>query len=98
MPVIENIHTAVLNAVSVGKLDMSHWHTCETTHCRAGWVVHIAGEKGKELERETSTAFAASQIYKKSSEIKVSPVSFYVGDKEAMKDIKDCAEKEALEN
>ncbi|MGB0405020.1 MAG: hypothetical protein ACPGDB_02385, partial [Fusobacterium sp.] len=36
---IENIHQKVLEAVTTDNaLDMSDWHTCETTHCRAGWV------------------------------------------------------------
>lgn len=51
VPIIENIHQKILEAVSVPKaFDMSTWHTCETTHCRAGWVVHLAGEAGKALE------------------------------------------------
>jgi ribosomal protein S11 len=73
---------------------MESWHSCDTTHCRAGWVVHLAGEEGYELERKTSTPFAAMQIYHKSSEIKVSPVRFYEDNKKAMEDIKQCAEKE----
>jgi hypothetical protein len=78
IPVIENIHQKVLEAVSDPEaLDMSTWHTCDTTHCRAGWVVTLAGEAGKKLEEETSTAFAAYQIYKKSSPIKVLFSRFY---------------------
>ncbi len=41
---------------------MKDWHTCETTHCRAGWIVHLAGERGKALEEATSTAHAARAI------------------------------------
>jgi len=41
---------------------MGAWHTCDTTHCRAGWVTMIAGKEGKELEEKTSTQFAAMQI------------------------------------
>lgn len=73
---------------------MNDWHTCDTTHCRAGWVVFLAGKEGKELEEKTSTPFAAMQIYKKSSEIKVSPVRFYDNADRAMEDIKLCAELE----
>ena len=75
-------------------LEMDSWHKCETTHCRAGWVVILAGEEGKALEQMTSTPFAAMQIYHKSSEIKVSPVRFYEDNKKAMNDIKKCAEEE----
>ena len=73
---------------------MSAWHTCETTHCRAGWVVTLAGEKGKELEKKTSTLFAAMMIYKESSPIRVLPARFFDSNIKAMDDIKRCAELE----
>jgi hypothetical protein len=73
---------------------MSTWHTCETTHCRAGWVEVLAGKEGKELANKTSTSFAAMVIYDKSSSIKVSPVQFYVSNEEAMKDIRRCEKEE----
>ena len=76
-------------------LDMSVWHSCDTTHCRAGWVVFLAGEEGKKLEDHTSTEFAAKQIYRASCpDIAVSPVRFYETDKVAMADIIRCAEGE----
>ena len=73
---------------------MNSWHTCETTHCRAGWVVHLAGEEGKALEQKTNTAFAAMMIYKASSDIRVSPARFYDAADAAMADIHRCAELE----
>jgi len=95
IPVIPNIHSKVLEAVEKpNALKMDSWHTCETTHCRAGWVVVLAGEEGKKLEEETSTLFAAMQIYKASSDIKVSPNRFFDSNKIAMEDIKRCAELE----
>ena len=96
IPKIENIHQKVLEAVTPPEshLEMSTWHTCATTHCRAGWVVTLAGEKGKELERRTSTEFAAMMIYKESSPIRVFPPRFYDGNEVAMKDIERCAEEE----
>jgi hypothetical protein len=75
---------------------MSDWHTCETTHCRAGWAVFLAGQAGKELEEKTSTLFAAMQIYKASSEIRVFPPQFYKPNKEALEDMKRCAELEKV--
>lgn len=75
-------------------LDMNDWHTCETTHCRAGWVVHLAGPLGYELEKQTSTEFAAMMIYKESSPIRVSPARFYETEENAMADMKRCAEEE----
>ena len=96
IPKIENIHNKILDAcLNDDSLDMNRWHTCETTHCRAGWVVHLAGEEGKKLEEKTSTAFAAMMIYKKSSNIPVSPVRFYDNKENAMQDIKRCAEMES---
>jgi hypothetical protein len=95
IPTIENIHNSILNAVSQPKaLDMSDWHTCNTTHCRAGWVVTLAGEKGKKLEQQTDTGFAAMQIYKKSSNIKVPLSRFFDDNKKAMADIIRCAAEE----
>jgi hypothetical protein len=73
---------------------MSDWHTCDTTHCRAGWVVTLAGEAGKKLEDRTSTQFAAMMIYKASSPIRVSPPRFFDSTKSAIEDIKRCAELE----
>ena len=96
VPVVYNIHAKVLEAVSKPEsLDMRNWHTCETTHCRAGWVVVLAGEKGRALEKQTTTAFAASQIYKASSWIRVYHSRFYETNEKAMTDIKRCAEVEA---
>lgn len=95
IPVIENIHQKVLDAVSVdGALDMSQWHSCDTTHCRAGWVEVLAGQGGKKLAEQTSTLFAAMQIYKASSPIKVSPVRFFDPANKAMEDMKRCANEE----
>jgi len=92
IPAIKNIHQNILEIVSKPEaLNMGAWHTCETTHCRAGWVVTLAGEEGKKLEHKTSTAFAAMQIYKKSSPISVSPVRFFEDNEKAMKDIERCA-------
>lgn len=96
VPVIENIHQKVYEAVNrPNALDMTNWHTCDTTHCRAGWVVHLAGAPGYELEKKTTTLFAAMQIYHKSSpDIPVSPARFFDGNEKALQNIKECAEKE----
>lgn len=95
VPVIENIHQKVYEAASQSDgLNMDTWHTCDTTHCRAGWVVFLAGEEGKKLEAHTSTQFAASMIYKASSPIRVSPPRFFESNEVAMKDMKRCADEE----
>ena len=88
IPVIENIHQKILEAVTQEgcTLDMSTWHRCETTHCRAGWVVTLAGEAGKKLESQTTTLFAAQQIYKASG-YAISPCRFFDSDEAAMADM-----------
>lgn len=97
VPVLPNIHKKLLEAVTHNgnKLDMSDWHKCETTHCRAGWIVTLAGKDGAMIEKQTSTLFAAMQIYKASSTIRVSPVRFYETTDVAMKDIERCAAEES---
>lgn len=96
---IENLHTKILAAVTADPqlFGMRFWHrktACGTSHCRAGWVVELAGEEGKKLEAETSTSFAAMQIYAASSPIKVSPARFYDENAEALADIRRCAAEE----
>jgi hypothetical protein len=91
IPVIENIHKRIYEAVSQpDALNMGYWHTCETTHCRAGWAVHLAGPAGYELEKKTSTVFAAMQIYKASGYL-ISPVRFYESNEVALADMKKLA-------
>ncbi len=75
---------------------MRDWHTCDTTHCRAGWVVALAGESGKKLEDATSTLFAAMQIYLASDpDNPISPVRFYESNELALADMKRLAELQA---
>ena len=70
---------------------MGRWHTCDTTHCRAGWVIHLAGKPGYELEDVTSPLFAAQQIYKASG-YRISPLRFFDSDANALADMKRLAE------
>lgn len=97
IPVIPNIHQRVFEAAShPGALEMDNWNTCDTTHCRAGWVVTLAGEAGRKLEAATSTLFAAMQIYHKSSPIPVSPTQFFETNEAAMQDMERCAKEESV--
>jgi len=73
---------------------MADWHTCGTTHCRGGWVVTLAGEAGKKLEQETSSLFAAMQIYKNSG-YEISPCRFFDDNETALADMKRLAGAEA---
>ena len=96
VPKIENIHQKVYEAASKpSALNMSSWHTCDTTHCRAGWVVHLAGEAGYKLEEKLGTPVAAGLIYRESDpKIKAFP-DFYANNKDALADMKRLAELEA---
>jgi hypothetical protein len=46
-------------ALADGALDMGAWHTCATTHCIAGWAVHLS-PLGREIEAEWNTSTAAA--------------------------------------
>jgi hypothetical protein len=43
-------------------LNMSTWHTCETTHCIAGWAIKLAGERGAALEAEYGSQSAGMAL------------------------------------
>ena len=45
-----------------GALDMSTWHTCETTHCIGGTAIHQAGEVGRLLEVAVGPYVAALML------------------------------------
>ena len=91
-PAIPDIHKAIYAAVSQpDALNMEDWHSCDTTHCRAGWAVHLAGEAGYKLERETSPVFAAMMIYKASG-YEISPCRFFDKAPAAMEDMRKLAE------
>lgn len=64
IPVIADIHRVIYEAASQPEaLDMSRWHKCETTHCRAGWTIVKAGEAGLVLESVYGPSVAAALIY-----------------------------------
>ena len=96
IPVIPDIHKVVYEAASAPcALKMSTWHTCETTHCRAGWVVALAGEEGRRLEQFHDTPLAAQLIYQASG-YDINPCRFYDSNEKAMEDMRRLAQsKEA---
>ncbi len=93
MPVIKDIHTTIYAAASNPKaLAMERWHTCEKTHCRAGWVVTLAGSEGKALEKFYNTELAAMLIYDASDPgFKINPARFYDSNDDALADMKRLA-------
>ena len=95
-PVIPSIHRTVFEAASKPEaLRMDTWHTCENTHCWAGWVVTLAGAEGKKLEQFFDTPLAAMKILDASSPIPVSPVHFFETNDDALWHMKKLAEQEA---
>ncbi len=71
---------------------MESWHSCDTTHCRAGWVIHLAGKAGYELEQRTDPVFAAMQIYEAGGYL-ISPCRFFDENEAALADMKKLAEE-----
>jgi hypothetical protein len=77
-------------SAGTGQLEMSTWHSCETTHCRAGWSIHFAGAAGYALEKEHGSERAGAMIYRAST----GRVPCFFGSNErALEDIKRCAEE-----
>lgn len=96
VPILTNIHQQVWAAVSQpGALNMSQWHVCSTTHCRAGWVVHLAGAAGYRLAEQLGHEDAARRIYQASDPKMVLPWNaFYRTNEKAMADMERCAMEE----
>jgi hypothetical protein len=92
VPVLVDIHKRVYAAASQPcALDMATFHKCETTHCRAGWVVTLAGKEGAALESFYGTAHAAFLIYKASDpDLKAYP-DFFCDDDTALGDMRKLA-------
>ena len=84
---IPDIHKAVYAAASApGALNMRDWH-CGTAHCRAGWVVTLAGDAGKALEWAMGTPAAAAMIYMASDPALEKVPNFYDTNEGALADM-----------
>lgn len=62
-PQLESLDAKILAAIAGGKLEQQTWHTCKTTHCRAGWAIIVAGEQGALLEKRLGPPAAAAALY-----------------------------------
>lgn len=94
VPFIPALDSKILAAIEAGgSLEMGHWHTCETTHCRAGWAIHFAGEAGKKLENAYGSAAAGSLLYAKAYP-KMRIPNFYTDNETALADIRARAEND----
>ncbi len=86
--IIPHIDAAILRAFDAGgKLDMDSYHTCDTTHCRAGWAITLAGEAGKTLEKLVGSWTAGARIYR-ASRPKLPVPNFFATDESAMEDLR----------
>ena len=94
-PVIPNIDAAILaEIVAGGVIDMDNWHTCETTHCRAGWAIYLADEAGAALERRYGTNVAGALIYAASRPNNRVP-NWFASAEEALADLRASAAEAA---
>jgi hypothetical protein len=102
VPFIPALDTKILAAiVGGGTLDMGSWHgpennICGTTHCRAGWAIHLAGEKGKDLQERFGEAGAGALIYAKAYPDHRIP-NFCDGNERALADIRARAATDPVE-
>ena len=89
VPVVPDIDATILRRLKEGgTLEMHRWHGpddhwCGTTHCRAGWAIHEAGEAGHELEEKYGPATAGALIYAASRPGKPVP-NFYATEEAAL--------------
>lgn len=86
VPIIKEIDAAILTASNYGKhLNMSDWHQCDTTHCRAGWAITLAGLEGAKLEKRLGPSTAGALIYHVSTGY---IPDFHADNEEALEDMK----------
>jgi uncharacterized protein YjbI with pentapeptide repeats len=90
VPVVQGLDAKILGVIDSGKgkLNMSTWHTCKTTHCRAGWAITLAGEAGLALEAKYGPQRAGTMIYRASTGF---VPHFFASDERALEDIRACA-------
>jgi hypothetical protein len=90
VPVVVDLDRKILDAIEHGgSLKMDAWHgTCNTTHCRAGWAIHLAGEAGYALEGQIGSHRAGRAIYLASTG---RAPHFFATDERALADIRRCA-------
>lgn len=90
-PVLPNIDAQILAALAAGgELNMSNWHTCATTHCRAGWAIHLAGQDGYALAHRLADSELAGQlIYVASGYDR--PPDFFASNEDALREIRAAA-------
>lgn len=95
IPTIENIDAKILTALRKrgNFLTQSAWHLCETTHCRAGWAIHLAGRKGAKLEEKLGPATTGALIYAVSRPDQEIPDFYNLDSKAVRRSIRDDARR-----
>ena len=78
---------------------MASWHgrdgnACGTTHCRAGWAIHLAGEDGYALEDAVGPSLAGALIIQASCPWIEKVPDFTASNDDALADIKARAAEE----
>ena len=95
-PAIEHIDAKIYSDVMDGfNLDMSSWHKCETTHCRAGHAIRLAQEEGKTLESKLGPCAAGALIYA-ASRPNIRVPDFHSSDDDALEDLRICTERDPI--
>jgi uncharacterized protein YjbI with pentapeptide repeats len=87
-PIVPDLDRKILEQIESDpeSFDMSSWHnSCGTAHCEAGWAVVMAGDAGRELEKEIGTANAGTLIFAKSCGY---VPNFYASNDEALADLR----------
>jgi hypothetical protein len=95
VPVVPNLHRRIAEVTAAeSALEMRAYHTCETTHCRAGWAIRLAGQAGWELEKRLGPYAAGALIYLKSTG---TVPNFFASNEKARADIERCANESPRE-
>jgi hypothetical protein len=58
----QRLRAAAAASLQQGALEMRNWHTCDTTHCLGGWLIHQAGEVGRLLEAAVGPGVAGLML------------------------------------
>ena len=74
---------AALVLANPDALDMAQVHTCATTHCLAGWAIHLSGPAGYALQVATSWSVAGAMLMPSAAHL------FYASDEEALAWLRD---------
>jgi len=97
IPVIQNLDRKILALLRKEKniLSMFDWHspehyTCNTTHCRGGWAIVLAGEDGRLLEERYGPEIAAALLYDQAYPDLPIP-NFFTSEKSALADMEERA-------